>query len=111
MTQFLGFKNYGDEYKIMGMAAYGKPKYFDILKNSLFLNNEKKLELNLNYFNHHKPNFNYIADENLLVDNIFNGELLKLFKFERDKITKDDIFSKDLVHQFKKFMNTFLKKS
>ena len=23
MTQFLGFQNYGDEYKIMGLAAYG----------------------------------------------------------------------------------------
>ena len=110
MTQFLGFKNYGDEYKIMGMAAYGKPKYFDILKNSLFLNNEKKLELNLNYFNHHKPNFNYIADENLLVDNIFNGELLKLFKFERDKITKDDIFSKDLAASIQKVYEYFFEK-
>ena len=26
-TQFLGFNNYGDEYKIMGLAAYGKPIY------------------------------------------------------------------------------------
>ena len=23
-TQFLGFKNYGDEYKVMGLSAYGK---------------------------------------------------------------------------------------
>ena len=36
MTQFLGYKNYGDEYKIMGLAAYGKPIYFDkILINFL----------------------------------------------------------------------------
>ena len=28
ITQFLGFKNYGDEYKVMGLAAYGEPKYF-----------------------------------------------------------------------------------
>ena len=26
-TQFLGFKNYGEEYKVMGLAAYGKPIY------------------------------------------------------------------------------------
>jgi len=27
ITQFLGFKNYGDEYKVMGLASYGDPKY------------------------------------------------------------------------------------
>src|SRR3989344_7193849 len=27
MPQFLGFKQYGDEYKVMGLAAYGKPVY------------------------------------------------------------------------------------
>ena len=30
MTQYLGFKNYGDEYKVMGLSSYGKPT---ILKN------------------------------------------------------------------------------
>jgi carbamoyltransferase len=24
LTQFLGFQNYGDEYKVMGLAPYGK---------------------------------------------------------------------------------------
>ena len=28
-TQFLGFKNYGDEYKVMGLASYGEPIYKD----------------------------------------------------------------------------------
>ena len=26
-TQFLGFPNYGDEYKMMGMSAYGEPRF------------------------------------------------------------------------------------
>ena len=29
ITQFLGFKNYGDEYKVMGLASYGNPSYLD----------------------------------------------------------------------------------
>ena len=46
ITQFLGFENYGDEYKVMGLAAYGqdkisnkmnKIKKFDI-KNFLHIN-------------------------------------------------------------------------
>ena len=41
MTQFLGFKYYGEEYKMMGLAAYGVPKYFDKIKKNLFLENSK----------------------------------------------------------------------
>jgi carbamoyltransferase len=31
-TQLLGFPHYGDEYKVMGLAPYGEPKYVDRLK-------------------------------------------------------------------------------
>lgn len=27
LTQFLGFPHYGDEYKLMGLSSFGKPKY------------------------------------------------------------------------------------
>ena len=40
MTQFLGFKNFGDEYKAMGLASYGKPLYFKKIKENLFLENK-----------------------------------------------------------------------
>mgnify|MGYP000114803131 CR=1 FL=1 len=29
ITQYLGFKNYGDEYKVMGLAPYGEPNYVE----------------------------------------------------------------------------------
>lgn len=32
-TQFLGFHHYGDEYKIMGLAPYGEPTYYEKLKD------------------------------------------------------------------------------
>jgi carbamoyltransferase len=34
-TQFLGFPHYGDEYKVMGLAPYGQPKYIDKVKQVL----------------------------------------------------------------------------
>ncbi|MEI8175595.1 MAG: carbamoyltransferase [Candidatus Omnitrophota bacterium] len=34
-TQLLGFKNVGDEYKVMGLAAYGKPQYADKMEEIL----------------------------------------------------------------------------
>lgn len=36
-TQFLGFPHYGDEYKVMGLAPYGEPKYVDKVMGLLHL--------------------------------------------------------------------------
>ncbi len=52
-TQFLGFPKYGDEYKMMGLAAFGKPKYADKLKDVVPLRPNGRFELNLEYFRHH----------------------------------------------------------
>ena len=58
VTQFLGFKSYGDEYKVMGLAAYGKPKYIEDIKK-LYSFKGRKFKLNLEYFLHHKIGFNF----------------------------------------------------
>ena len=111
MTQFLGFKNYGDEYKVMGLAAYGSPKYFDKIKDNLFKNNNKLIfELNLEYFNHHKNNFQYIAGESLVIDQIFNTNLIKLFSLELDNIKNKDQFTKDFASSVQKIYEFFFMK-
>lgn len=53
-TQYLGFPKYGDEYKIMGLAPYGKPLYVDKLKDVIIFKDNGLFELNLKYFTHHK---------------------------------------------------------
>jgi len=53
-TQYLGFPHYGDEYKIMGLAPYGEPKYVDQLRDVLLFKDNGLFELNLAYFNHSK---------------------------------------------------------
>jgi carbamoyltransferase len=50
-TQFLGFKVNEGEYKMMGLAPYGEPRYRDlILKELVDLKQDGSLELNLDYF-------------------------------------------------------------
>ncbi|HET9058224.1 MAG TPA: carbamoyltransferase C-terminal domain-containing protein [Chitinophagaceae bacterium] len=49
-TQLLGFPHYGDEYKIMGLAPYGEPKYSRQLKEVLKFTNDGLFKLNLKYF-------------------------------------------------------------
>ena len=50
LTQFLGFPHYGDEYKIMGLAPYGKPLYKDKIRKLVTLKDNGLFELNLRYF-------------------------------------------------------------
>ena len=51
-TQFLGFPYYGDEYKMMGLAPYGKPYHYDKLRDIILLLNDGRFELNEKYFLH-----------------------------------------------------------
>jgi carbamoyltransferase len=50
-TQFTGFKVNSGEYKMMGLAPYGEPKYVDrIFEHLVDLKEDGSLELNLEYF-------------------------------------------------------------
>lgn len=49
-TQLLGFPHYGDEYKVMGLAPYGKPVYVDVLREVIPFTGDGLFRLNLRYF-------------------------------------------------------------
>ena len=50
-TYFLGFKVNEGEYKLMGLSAYGKPKYYDlIMENLVDVKNDGSVHLNMKYF-------------------------------------------------------------
>src|SRR5690242_14614764 len=53
LTRYLGFSQYGDEYKVMGLAPYGRPTYLDRLRRLVRLKPSGLFELNLHYFRHH----------------------------------------------------------
>ena len=52
-TQYLGFPKYGDEYKVMGLAAYGEPEYPDAFRRIIRLKKDGTFELDLRFFRHH----------------------------------------------------------
>src|SRR5215469_5291262 len=51
-TQFLGFPKYGDEYKMMGLSAYGEPRFVDKVRE-VVRTVDGQIRLNLDYFIHH----------------------------------------------------------
>ncbi len=52
VTQFLGFPAYGDEYRVMGLAAYGEPRFVPELEQILHLAKDGDYRLDLRYFRH-----------------------------------------------------------
>ena len=54
LSQYLGFWKFGDEYKVMGLAAYGEPRYVEELRRVVKPANGQSFSLGLQYFCHHK---------------------------------------------------------
>jgi carbamoyltransferase len=71
-TYFLGFKVNSGEYKVMGLAPYGEPKFKDIILDKLIdVKQDGSFKLNMNYFNY--------ATGNTMTNNKF----AKLFNTEK----------------------------
>ena len=45
ITQYLGFPNYGDEFKVMGLAPYGEPRYTREIESLVHLRDDGGFEL------------------------------------------------------------------
>ena len=63
ITQYLGFANYGDEYKVMGLAPYGQPTELEKMRDIVRLVSEGGFELNLDYFQHHSEGVSMVWDD------------------------------------------------
>ena len=54
-TFYCGFKVNSGEYKLMGLAPYGEPKYVETIKNNLIdIKNDGTFRLNLKFFKFHR---------------------------------------------------------
>jgi carbamoyltransferase len=72
-TAFLGFEVNEGEYKVMGMAPFGTPRYIDKVHRLIRLDNDGSFELDMDYFCFHCSS-----------DKTFNGKFEGLFGPPRD---------------------------
>ncbi len=63
ITQYLGFPNYGDEFKVMGLAPYGQPRRTEPIRQLLRLLPGGGFELDLSYFRHVSEGVDMTWDE------------------------------------------------
>jgi carbamoyltransferase len=110
-TQFLGFKKFGDEYKVMGLCAYGKPKYASEMGEVLVLKPKGRFVLNLDYFSFYKGKGGMLWDNTEpILEEVFSKKLIEKFgpprKYE-DEITSfhcdiaasiQDVYEKAFFH-------------
>ncbi|MBO9711485.1 carbamoyltransferase C-terminal domain-containing protein [Sphingomonas sp.] len=86
MTRYLGFPNYGDEYKVMGLAPYGEPSQLDKMREIVKLKPDGSFALDLSYFTHHKEGVTYQwTDGNPVMSDPFSPKLLDLLGPRRGK--------------------------
>jgi carbamoyltransferase len=52
ITQYLGFPKYGDEFKVMGLAPYGEPRYVPEVRKLVRVLTDGQVRLDLSYFSH-----------------------------------------------------------
>jgi carbamoyltransferase len=80
VTQFLGFWKYGDEYKVMGLSAYGEPEFMDEFRQMLQVNDGMGYKMDLRYFRHHTdgPTMTWEAGEPQL-GQLFSDEFVRRF--------------------------------
>ena len=91
-TQFLGFSNYGDEYKVMGLSSYGKPNFLNDFRKLISFTNDGLFKLSKKYFKH----FDSGVDMNWksgfpVIQNLYNDNWQKLFfksRIKSEKITQ-----------------------
>jgi carbamoyltransferase len=83
VTQYLGFPKFGDEYKVMGLAAYGQPEQMDAFRDIVRFDarsNVNGFRLGLDYFTHHRtgPEMSWAeADKTPTLGRMFSEEMPK----------------------------------
>jgi len=80
LSQFLGFPKYGDEYKVMGLAAYAEPQFLEKMRHVVRTDGGIGYALDLKCFTHHKTGPG--------------------MRWDWGEPTQDPLWSIELVHRF-----------
>jgi carbamoyltransferase len=76
ITQYLGFPNYGDEYKVMGLAPYGEPRHLESLRRLISLDDDGRFRLNLAFFRHTRERIEFTWKDGAPVFDLLFSEAL-----------------------------------
>lgn len=80
LCQFIGFDRFGEEYKVMGLSAYGVNRYARQLRQVVRFDDRSGIRLALDYFQHHRAgtSFEVFEDDQVHVPTLYSDELGRL---------------------------------
>lgn len=96
ITAFLGFEVNEGEYKVMGMAAYGEPKFTEKVKKTISFSNNK-LKLNKKYFNFDDTDKPPYTDNFI---NLFGSPRNPDSEINKNPLSNEFIYYSDLAASF-----------
>ena len=108
-TQLIGFKNYGEEYKFMGLSSYGEPLFYELLLKNIFISPENEIKLNLEYFNHDKSDYSYNYSGSPRQSFIFSNKIFKLLNITNNQELEDSL-KQNIASSVQKIFEYFLEK-
>lgn len=103
ITQFLGFPNYGDEYKVMGLAPYGQAKYLHLMQDMIKLTDDGLFKLNEKYFKHSKSGVTMTWEGGApFVEDMFSNYMIE--KLGKNRLKNEELtqYHKDLASSAQK---------
>lgn len=97
VSQHLGFDHFGDEGKVMGLAAYGQPTFLKEMRQLIHPTRDGRYELDLRYFVHQNGGVSEVWDKKPYYGRLFSSRANDLLGEPR--IPKSELASrhKDLA--------------
>jgi carbamoyltransferase len=81
ICQYIGFDRFGEEYKVMGLSAYGVNRFAKELRSVVRWDPRRGLRLGLKYFQHHRATtgLEILDDDEVRVPQLYGERMTELF--------------------------------
>lgn len=98
VCQYIGFDRYGEEFKVMGLSAYGKPSFMPLMRKLVHFDPSHGIRLDLAYFRHHRgEELEEINDGIVSLPALYGGRLEAELGKARDRQTELTDRERDLA--------------
>ena len=79
LCQFIGFSKFGEEYKVMGLAAYGQPVYLELMRELVTIDGRGGFRLNPRFFRPLGKNLEECVDASgeIVLPPLYSEELIR----------------------------------
>jgi len=80
LCQFIGFDEFGEEYKVMGLAPYGEDRYAELMHKLVLLDDEHWFRLGKGYFGMHEGGESGKVDDehHIIMGRLYTDKLKKM---------------------------------